>query len=145
MAVLAHLRSGLLAVVLLAVAVGAARAQQTSAAADVDIELILAVDISMSMDPEEQRLQRDGYIAAFRDPMILKAIQSGPNARIAVSYFEWAGPEAHNLLIPWRLIDGRATAEAFIAELSEKPYSRYRMTSISSALDFADRQFGAIR
>ena len=30
----------------------------------VDVELVIAVDISYSMDPEEQALQREGYIAA---------------------------------------------------------------------------------
>ena len=34
----------------------------------VDLELVLAVDVSLSMDFEEQRLQRDGYVEAFRDP-----------------------------------------------------------------------------
>ena len=139
MAIFAHVRGVFLAIVLLAVAAGAVRAQQT----DVDVELVLAVDISMSMDPEEQRLQRDGYIAALRDPVLLKAIQSGPHGRIAVTYIEWAGPGVHIHLIPWRLIDGPATANAFIEELAEKPYSRFRMTSISSAMEFAVEQFGA--
>jgi hypothetical protein len=31
----------------------------------VDLELELAVDVSSSMDNEEQRWQRDGYVAAF--------------------------------------------------------------------------------
>ena len=139
MALPSSVRGLVLALVLLAVAAGTARAQQT----EVDIELILAVDVSMSMDPEEQRLQREGYIAALRDPAIIKAIRSGPHARIAVTYIEWAGPEAHNHLIPWRVIDGQDSAEAFIAELTVKPYSRYRMTSISSALWYASEQFGA--
>ena len=139
MAVFAHLRAGLVALVLLAVAAGAAGAQQT----EVDIELVLAVDISMSMDPEEQKLQREGYIAALGDPAILKAIQSGPHGRIAITYIEWAGPQLQIHLVPWRVIDGAATANDFIAELGSKPYSRYRMTSISSALEFANAQFGA--
>ena len=125
---------------MLALVVGMSRSW---AQIDVDLKLVLAVDISMSMDPDEQQLQRDGYIAALRDPAILKSIQSGPHGRIAVTYIEWAGPGVHNHLIPWRLIDGPATATAFIEELSAKPYSRYRMTSISSALEFADSQFGA--
>ena len=133
------MRSFVLACVLLAVAAGTARAQQT----DVDIELVLAVDISLSMDQEEQRLQRDGYIAAMRDPVILKAIQSGPHGRIAVTYIEWAGPSVQVHLIPWRMIDGPASANAFVEELASKPTSRYRMTSISSALEFSVQQFGA--
>ncbi len=58
----------------------------------VDLELVIAVDVSLSMDIDEQRLQRDGYVAAFRDPEIHKAITSGPNGRIVVTYLEWAGP-----------------------------------------------------
>ena len=57
----------------------------------VDLELVLAVDISLSMDEDEQRLQRDGYAAAFRNPEIIEAIKSSPNGRIAVTYVEWAG------------------------------------------------------
>src|SRR5262245_56731469 len=52
----------------------------------VDLELVLAVDVSLSMDLDEQRLQRDGYIAAFRDPEVHTAITSGPHGRIAVAY-----------------------------------------------------------
>ena len=32
-------------------------------AVPVDIELVIAVDVSNSMDPEEQELQREGYMA----------------------------------------------------------------------------------
>ena len=35
----------------------------------VDVELVLAVDVSYSMDPEEQELQREGYIAAITSPI----------------------------------------------------------------------------
>ena len=130
------------AAMLLALLVVGPSAAFAQAPADVDIELILAVDVSMSMDPEEQRLQRDGYVSAFRDPNIIKAIKAGPHGRIAVTYIEWAGPANQQQLLPWTLIDGAPTAETFIAELTSKPYSRYRMTSISSALEFANHQFG---
>src|SRR4029450_13613147 len=45
----------------------------------VDLELVLAVDVSLSMDLDEQRLQRDGYITAFRDGEVHMAITSGPH------------------------------------------------------------------
>jgi len=137
MRMLVPVRVALAAFLLLAVAVGAVRAETV-----VDLELVLAVDVSMSMDPEEQRLQRGGYIAALRDPDVLKGIQSGSQGRIAVTYIEWAGPQVQAALIPWRLIDGPSSAEAFIAELSSKEYSRYHWTSISAALAFSHRQFG---
>jgi hypothetical protein len=47
----------------------------------VDLELVLAVDVSLSMDMDEQRLQRDGYVQALRDPEVQKAIASGPSGR----------------------------------------------------------------
>lgn len=109
----------------------------------VDLELVLAVDVSYSMDPEEQRLQRAGYVAALRDPDVMRAIRSGQHGRIAISYFEWAGPSNQNVVLPWTLVDGPEAAEAVAARLAAEPISRLRMTSISGALSFAVRQFGA--
>ena len=57
---------------------------------DVDLALAMAIDISGSIDPDEAKLQREGYVQAFRDPVIVKAILSGPNGRIAVAYYEWS-------------------------------------------------------
>ena len=54
-------------------------------ATEVDLELVLTVDVSLSMDLDEQRLQRDGYVAAFRDPLVWAAIRTGPRSRIAVT------------------------------------------------------------
>jgi len=115
---------------------GAALAQPAA-----DLELVIAVDVSLSMDLDEQRLQRDGYVAAFRDPEVHKAITSGPNGRIVVTYMEWAGPPTQQVVIPWTKIDGSAAALAFADRLEATPISRARMTSISSALQFSGRLF----
>ena len=63
---------GLLAC-LLATALPAAAQQEK----EVDVALVLAVDISGSIDPDEAKLQRQGYVDAFRDPVIRKAILGG--------------------------------------------------------------------
>ena len=107
-----------------------------SAQVDVDLKLVIAVDISMSMDPDEQKLQRDGYVGAFRDPNIVRAIRSGQRGRIAVTYFEWAGPQVQNVLMPWQIIDNDASANVFAEKLASQPYTRRMRTSISSALIF---------
>lgn len=107
---------------------------------EVDLELVLAVDVSLSMDMEEQRLQRDGYIGALLDQHVLAAIQSGPHGRIAISYIEWAGPGSHATVLPWTIVDGREAAERVAKQLNDAPISRWRMTSISSALDRAGQQ-----
>jgi hypothetical protein len=107
----------------------------------VDLELVIAVDVSLSMDIDEQRLQRDGYVAAFRDPEIHKAITSGPNGRIAMTYMEWAGPPSQQVVVPWTLIDGPQAAQALADRLEAATITRARMTSISAALQYSGRLF----
>ncbi len=119
---------------------GALRAH--AQAVSFDLHLVLAVDVSWSMDPEEQRLQRDGYVEAFRDRELVKAIQSGPTGRIAVTYFEWAGPDIQFIVVPWMVIDGPAAANRLAEMLAERRISRHRMTSIYSALEYAHRLLG---
>ena len=107
----------------------------------VDLELVLAVDVSLSMDLEEQRLQRDGYVQAFRDAQIHKAIQSGPNGRIAVTYMEWAGAGIQAVVLPWRVLASPADADAFADALAAQPISRNLMTSISAAIEVSASLF----
>ena len=47
----------------------------------VDIELALAVDVSYSMEPEEQKLQREGYAEAITSPEFLQMVKTGPQGR----------------------------------------------------------------
>ena len=60
-------------VLLAALAIGASAPLSRALARDgenaVDVELVLAVDVSYSMDPEEQALQRQGYIEAITSPL----------------------------------------------------------------------------
>ncbi|HWK97814.1 MAG TPA: DUF1194 domain-containing protein [Pseudolabrys sp.] len=107
----------------------------------VDVELVLAVDISYSMDPDEQALQREGYIQALTSREFLTAIREGGHGKIAVTYFEWAGPATQKVVMPWRVIDGPEAADAVAAEIARAPTSRASRTSISSALKFARTLF----
>lgn len=131
----------LLAIALLGAVTGAPA--RLVAATPVDLELVLAVDISWSMDPEEQQLQRDGYVQAFRDRDVIAAIVGGRHGRIAVTYVEWAGDGIHKQVLPWRMIDSPAAAASFAAELESQPISRNRYTSIASALRYSGTLFGA--
>lgn len=108
---------------------------------EVDVQLVLAVDVSLSMDTDEQRLQREGYVAAFRDQVVQGAIRGGMNGRIAVTYVEWSGEDEQRVVVPWTLIDGPEAAQAFADRLAQAPISRMRRTSISSAMNFAARLF----
>jgi len=107
----------------------------------VDVELVIAVDVSYSMDPDEQALQREGYILALTSKEFLQALRQGANGKVAITYFEWAGPSDQKVIMRWRLVDGPEAADAVAAELSRAPYRRASRTSISGALRFAKPLF----
>lgn len=60
-------------------------------AEEVDLELVLAMDASGSISNSEYILQLEGTAAAFRDPAVQSAINSGPTGKIAVSV--WCGTQ----------------------------------------------------
>ena len=107
----------------------------------VDVELVIAVDVSYSMDPDEQALQREGYVRALTSKEFMQALREGPNGRIAITYFEWAGQYDQKILMPWRLIEGPESADAVASELASAPYRRASRTSISGGLLFAKPLF----
>jgi hypothetical protein len=107
----------------------------------VDIELVIAVDVSYSMDPDEQALQREGYIQALTSKEFLNALREGANGKIAITYFEWAGQFDQKTVMPWRLIEGPESADAVAAEIARAPYRRASRTSISGALLYAKPLF----
>jgi uncharacterized protein DUF1194 len=116
---------------------GSAQAQDMQ----VDLELVLAVDVSRSMDLREQRVQRDGYISAIKHPEVVAAIKSGLTGRIAVTYFEWAGPTSQQIVVPWTLIDGLDTAEAFSRRIGPGLVLGRFGTSISSSIVYGSTLF----
>jgi hypothetical protein len=107
----------------------------------VDVALVIAVDVSYSMDPDEQALQREGYVLALTSPEFMRALREGVNGKIAITYFEWAGVLDQKIIMPWRLIDGPEAADAVAAEISRAPYRRASRTSIAGALTFAKPLF----
>jgi hypothetical protein len=133
----AFVLAGLAAASLAIAAVPRMFADNRANAVQVDIELVIAVDVSYSMDPDEQALQREGYILALTSKEFLQALRQGTNGRIAVTYFEWAGQSDQKVVMPWRLIDGPEAADAAAAEIARAPYRRASRTSISGALRFA--------
>ena len=116
-------------------------ADTSPTATAVDVELVLAVDVSYSMDPDEQALQREGYVLALKSREFLQALHQGANAKVAVTYIEWAGQYDQKIIMPWRLIDGPEAADSVAAELAAAPYRRASRTSISGGLHFAKTLF----
>lgn len=122
---------------LLALVLPTRQAWAREAATEVDLALVLAVDVSLSMDPEEQRVQREGYVAAFRSDAVQSAIRQGLIGRIAVTYVEWAGVGSRYVVVPWTVIGTAAEAEGFAGQLLRARPKRAIWTSISAALDFS--------
>jgi hypothetical protein len=103
----------------------------------VDIELVIAVDVSYSMDLDELAVQREGYAQAIVSKEFLQALKTGPNRKLALTYFEWSASSDQKIIIPWRLIDGPEAADAVAAEIMKTPVRRGSRTSISGAINFA--------
>jgi hypothetical protein len=120
------------------------------ATAEVDLALVLAVDVSNSMDPDEQELQRQGFVEAFRSPLVHDAIRNGMLGRVAVTYMEWAGSWVQHVVVPWTEIEAAEDALGFADQLARAAIRRGPRTSISGAIDFsvgllAQRQGEAMR
>lgn len=107
----------------------------------VDLELILAVDVSKSTNTSRPKLQKQGYVAAFRNRRVAEAIQSGPQGRIAGTYVEWSGAKLQHVVLPWRVISSHEQALAFANDLEEQATTRTRRTSISAMLHNASKMF----
>jgi hypothetical protein len=110
-------------------------------AIEVDVELVFAVDISYSMDMDELALQREGYVQAITSQDFLNALKHGMHGKVAVTLVEWAGVADQRIVLPWRLIDGPASAGAVAAEMARAPVRRAFRTSISGALMFSAALF----
>ena len=65
-----------------------------------------------SVFEQMQALQREGYIAGITSRDFMQALRSGQHGKVAVTYFEWAGPYDQKIVVPWRLIDGPEAADA---------------------------------
>jgi hypothetical protein len=116
-------------------------ADKSPGAIPVDVELVIAVDVSYSMDPEEQALQREGYVQALTSREFMQALREGAHGKVAITYFEWAGEFDQKIIMPWRLIEGPESADSVAAEIAAAPSRRASRTSISGGLLFAKPLF----
>jgi len=109
--------------------------------AELDVALVIAVDVSSSMEGDEQGLQREGFVNAFRSSLVHEAIANGLNGRIAVTYVEWSGVKDQRVLVPWTIIDSPEKATSFANDLSYQPIRQAGMTSISGIIDHSRKLF----
>jgi hypothetical protein len=89
------------------------------------------------MDMDELALQREGYAQAVASREFLDALKQGTNGKVALTLVEWAGVNDQRVVVPWRVIDGPASAQAVSDEMAHAPVRRAFRTSISGALMFS--------
>jgi Protein of unknown function (DUF1194) len=105
-----------------------------AAAEEADLELVLLADSSGSIDNAEIMFQRRGYAEALISADVLDAIRTGARQKIAVTYVEWGDFTSQDIVVPWRIIGDAASAQAFAAELMEKPRRARGRNAIGQAL-----------
>lgn len=116
--------------------------QGAQSGAYVDLLLVLAVDASGSVNDYRFQLQRQGYAQAFRNPRVIKAIQSGMLRSIAVTMVQWTGPDLHEVVVPWTRISSTASIQALADTIQKAPRALFGGgTSISGAIDYGKTLF----
>ncbi|WP_373086214.1 DUF1194 domain-containing protein [Sneathiella sp.] len=115
---------------------------RNSFAAEVDMQLVLAIDVSSSVNWDEYNLQMRGIANAFRDDLVIDAIQASPRGRISVAATHWAGVGEQKTIVDWQLIASPEDAHAFADRLDQVPRAfPYGGTNIAGALDHASLLF----
>ena len=133
------MRSALLSLMLVGTLATAPSPAQ-SEATEVELELLLAIDASTSIDRDEFRLQRKGFVSAFRDPSVQSAISALGSKGMAVALAQWAGPFQQILGIDWHLISSPESANAFADKLEQMDRKVQGFTDIAGALQFSTQQ-----
>ena len=102
---------------------------------EVDLLLVLAVDASGSIDPDEFRLQREGYAEALSHPSVLAAIRGKPRGAIAVAMVEWGSPGGAATVVEWTRLTDPASARGLAEAVLAAPRSPQGYNAIGDALD----------
>jgi hypothetical protein len=104
----------------------------------VPLELVLLVDTSGSVDSVEYKLQKQGYVGAFRDAAIAEQIER--LGGIAVVYIEWDDVDNQTVRIPWTHLRNRDDCLAFANAVDGIERATSGTTMIAPALAFAKAQ-----
>jgi hypothetical protein len=58
---------------------------------------VIAVNVSYSMDMDQLAVQRERYAQAIISKEFLQALKTGPNGKVAVTYFEWSASRSERV------------------------------------------------
>jgi uncharacterized protein DUF1194 len=104
------------------------------AEAEIDLALVLAVDVLLFIEPDEQELQRQGFIKASQHPVVYDVICNGMLGRVVVTYIERAGAWHQKVIVPWTVVETPADGIRFATRLSQSPTNRAGYTPSSGAM-----------
>ena len=97
--------------------------------------LALGLDISGSVDAREYVLQREGLATALGAEAVRAAILQQPDAPIRLTVFEWSGPAAQTVILPWTEIADAAALDAARSRILAAPRSvQDQTTALGSAM-----------
>lgn len=103
---------------------------------EVDLALVFAVDASGSVSNERMAMYVEGHARAVTSPGFLAALSNLPTGRAALAYVAWSNNDRQQYMVPWRLVDGPASAAAWAKALRTAVLPNAGYTSISGAIDF---------
>lgn len=106
----------------------------------VDLELVLSVDASGSVDDDEYLLQLGGIAAAFRDPLIHRAIADGEIGAIAVALVIWADALRPKAETDWFYLSSPNDALIFADRIATMPRTVVGSTGIGAGLAWSVRK-----
>lgn len=124
-------------VIILLVLCGLAASERARAEDCVDTNLVLVVDSSWSVDEWEWQLQMEGYLNAFNNPAVVRALTSGYCGAVAVTLVRFGSMSKIYQKVGWTRISDPASASAFGAAVAAEPYESYIGTAIFMALEFS--------
>lgn len=97
--------------------------------------LALGLDISGSVDTREYDLQRQGLAQALGTDDVARAILQQSSAPIRLTVFEWSGPTAQTVILPWTTIANADDLTAARQRIRAAPRSiQDQTTALGSAL-----------
>lgn len=115
-----------------------------SIAIPVDLELVLAVDVSSSIDDTEFKIQKAGYVNAFKDDDIINGITTGGTYKsIAVTFVYWSSEAKQEQAVDWMQIDSGADSIAFAEAIDATTRPFENRTGIGAALTYSANLFSS--
>lgn len=101
----------------------------------VDVALVLVNDVSRSIDEGEYQLQKEGYVKAFTDPQVIRAIKGGPVGAIAVAYVEFADSAQVRTVLEWQVLRDEGSVRDFAEKVRAAPRSFWGRTAIGAGIE----------